>query len=105
MTSPSLPQPPSLTPMDRPAPLGGALPRKEPVNGEEFKKFLLENLNKVNAMQLEADQEVENILTGKETDITKVMGAVQKADVAFKTLMAVRNRLVEAYQEVLRMRI
>lgn len=70
-----------------------------------FKKFLLDNLNKVNEMQVDADQAVENLVTGKETDITKVMGAVEKADVAFQTLMAVRNKLVESYQEMLRMRL
>ena len=74
-------------------------------DGGDFRTFLLDNLNKVNEMQVDADKAVENLLTGKETDITKVMGAVEKADVAFQTLMAVRNKLVEAYQEVLRIRI
>jgi len=78
---------------------------QKPVDGADFKKFLMDNLNKVNEMQVDADKAVENLLTGKETDITKVMGAVEKADVAFQTLMAVRNKLVESYQEILRMRI
>lgn len=76
-----------------------------PADGADFKKYLLDNLNKVNEMQVDADKAVENLLTGKETDITKVMGAVEKADVAFQTLMAVRNKLVESYQEVLRIRL
>jgi flagellar hook-basal body complex protein FliE len=83
----------------------GTTPVRTPVEGEEFKRFLLDNLNRVNEMQQEADQAVENLATGKETDITRVMGAVEKADVAFQTLMSVRNKLVEAYQEILRMRI
>ncbi|MCX7935516.1 MAG: flagellar hook-basal body complex protein FliE [Planctomycetota bacterium] len=76
-----------------------------PAGGEEFRRFLLDNLNRINEMQREADQAVEDLASGKETDITRVMGAVEKADVAFQTLMAVRNKLVEAYQEILRMRI
>ena len=76
-----------------------------PASGEEFRRFLLDNLNRINEMQREADQAVEDLASGKETDITRVMGAVEKADVAFQTLMAVRNKLVEAYQEILRMRI
>ena len=76
-----------------------------PADGPDFKAFLRDNLERVNQMQLDADQAVEGLLTGKETDITKVMGAVEKADVAFQTLMAVRNKLVESYQEILRMRI
>lgn len=78
---------------------------KGPADGADFKKFLLDNLNKVNEMQVDADKAVENLVTGKEMDITKVMGAVEKADVAFQTLMAVRNKLVESYQDILRMRI
>lgn len=76
-----------------------------PASGKEFKDFLLENLNKVNEMQHDADQAVERLALGKETDLTKVMGAVEKADVAFQTLMSVRNKLVESYQEILRMRV
>lgn len=81
---------------------GGVTP---PVDGKGFKEFLLQNLDKVNQMQVEADHAVEGLVTGRETDITKVMGAVEKADVAFQTLMAVRGKLIDSYQEILRMRI
>ena len=79
--------------------------RETPVDGAEFKKFLLDNLNKVNEMQRDAGQAVTDLVTGKEEDITKVMTAVEKASVAFDTLMAVRNKLVESYQEIMRMRV
>jgi len=74
-------------------------------SGPDFRRFLVDNLNKVNEMQQEAGKAVEDLVTGQETDITRVMGAVEKADVAFQTLMAVRNKLIDAYQEILRMRI
>lgn len=77
----------------------------EPSSGTEFKQFLLENLNKVNTMQQDAGKMVTDLVMGKEQDITKVMTAVEKASVAFDTLMAVRNKLVESYQEIMRMRI
>ncbi len=77
----------------------------EPADGEEFKKFLLDNLNKVNTMQQDAGKMVTDLVMGNEQDITKVMTAMEKADVAFQTLMAVRNKLVDSYQEILRMRI
>ncbi|MBN2713925.1 MAG: flagellar hook-basal body complex protein FliE [Planctomycetes bacterium] len=76
-----------------------------PASGADFKKFLLDNLNKVNEMQQDADKAVTDLQLGKETDINKVMTAVEKADIAFQTLMSVRNKLVESYQEVLRMKI
>ncbi|MDR3211234.1 MAG: flagellar hook-basal body complex protein FliE [Planctomycetota bacterium] len=77
----------------------------DPATGMEFKKFLLDNLNKVNTMQQDAGKMVTDMVQGNEQDITKVMTAMEKASVAFDTLMAVRNKLVESYQEILRMRI
>ncbi len=77
----------------------------QPNDGEDFKKYLLDNLNKVNTMQQDAGKLVTDMAMGKEQDITKVMTAVEKAGVAFDTLMSVRNKLVESYQEVLRMRL
>ena len=76
-----------------------------PVGGSEFKKILLDNINQVNAMQQDAGQLVTDLVTGREQDITKVMTAVEKADVAFQTLKAVRDKIVDAYQEIMRMRI
>ena len=77
----------------------------DPANGEDFKKYLLDNLNKVNTMQQDAGKMVTDMVMGKEQDITKVMTAMEKASVAFDTLMAVRNKLVDSYQEILRMRV
>lgn len=77
----------------------------EGVDGSGFRDFLLDNLEKVNQMQSEAHSAVEGLVTGTETDITKVVGAVEKADVAFQTLMSVRNKLVESYKEIMQMRL
>lgn len=77
----------------------------EQADGTEFRNFLIDNLEKVNQMQNEAESAVEGLVTGREADITKVMGAVEKADVAFQTLMAVRGKLVESYKEVMQMRL
>ncbi len=75
------------------------------VNGENFKQFLQKSLEQVNQMQAESEAAQEALVTGKTDDVTQVMSAVEKADIAFNTLMAVRNKLVEAYQDVLRMQI
>ena len=74
-------------------------------DGEDFNKYLLDNLNKVNTMQQDAGKMVTDMVMGREQDITKVMTAMEKASVAFDTLMAVRNKLVESYQEIMRMRV
>ncbi len=77
----------------------------QPVDGAGFRDFLMDNLEKVNQMQNEAHSAVEGLVTGEETDITKVVGAVEKADVAFQTLMSVRNKLVSSYKEMMQMRL
>jgi len=93
--------------MDPLQPSGGrkAADPMTPVAGSEFKKMLLDNINQVNAMQQDAGQLVTDLVTGREQDVTKVMAAVEKADLAFQTLKAVRDKLVDAYQEIMRMRI
>ncbi|GHS93604.1 hypothetical protein FACS1894139_18430 [Planctomycetales bacterium] len=77
----------------------------QPADGANFRDFLLSNLERVNQMQSEADTAVNDLVTGKETDITKVMGAVEKADVAFQTLMSVRGKLVDSYKEIMQLRL
>jgi flagellar hook-basal body complex protein FliE len=83
----------------------GAGEKKQELTGENFKKFLLDSLAQVNEMQAESEAAQEALATGQTDDVSQVMSAVEKADIAFNTLMAVRNKLVEAYQEVLRMNI
>ncbi|MBP5232734.1 MAG: flagellar hook-basal body complex protein FliE [Planctomycetes bacterium] len=83
----------------------GANGNVQTADGAEFRDFLLNNLEKVNQMQSEANTAVEDLVTGNETDITKVMSAVEKADVAFQTLMAVRGKLVDSYKEIMQIRL
>lgn len=84
---------------------GSIAERQGAADGVDFRKFLLDNLNKVNSMQLESHQAVQDLQTGAEEDITKVMTAVEKADVAFQTLMAVRNKLMDSYDAIMQMRV
>jgi flagellar hook-basal body complex protein FliE len=76
-----------------------------PVDYATFRDFLINNLERVNQMQSEADTAVDDLVTGRETDITKVMSAVEKADVAFQTLMAVRGNRVDSYTEIMQLRL
>ncbi len=72
--------------------------------GPSFKDVLLENLNQVNKLSDDATRAIEDLQTGKRDDIEGVILATQKADIAFRMLQAVRNKVVEAYQEVKQMR-
>jgi flagellar hook-basal body complex protein FliE len=71
----------------------------------QFMKLLMNSLNDVNSMQLQADQAVEQLFTGGDVNPAEVLSAVQKADMSFKLLMQVRNKLVQAFQEIKEIRI
>ena len=70
-----------------------------------FKDFLLQSIHQVNSMQQEADHAVESMFTGGDVSPAEVLTAVQKADLAFRMMMQVRNKLVQVYQEVRDIRI
>jgi flagellar hook-basal body complex protein FliE len=70
-----------------------------------FKNFLFDSIQQVNQMQQEADQAVEKMATGGNVSPAEVLTAVQKADIAFKLMIQVRNKLVDAYNEVQAMRV
>lgn len=70
-----------------------------------FKNYLLESLEHVNSMQQDADRAVQHLVTGGEVDTAQVLTALQKADLTFRMMLQIRNKLVQAYQEVNQIRI
>jgi flagellar hook-basal body complex protein FliE len=77
----------------------------EQAGGTSFKNVLFESIQQVNSMQLEADHAVETLFTGGEINPAEVLTAVQKADLAFRLTMQMRNKLMEVYQEIKDIRI
>ena len=73
--------------------------------GGSFKDLLVKSLDQVNAMQQTADTAFERLATGQTDNVTEVLNAVNKADLAFKLLMQIRNQLVDAYSEIDKMNI
>ena len=56
-------------------------------------------------MQVEADEGVQSLLTGRTDNITGVLTTARKAEVAFSLLMEIRNKLVDAYSELKQLRV
>ena len=83
----------------------GPLAQPARPDGPSFQDFLLDSVREVNSMQQQADQAVEMLATGENVDPTEVLTAVQKADLAFRMVMQIRNKLMQAYQEVKEIRI
>ena len=74
-------------------------------DGPSFADTLAQSLDKVNTLQKEADVAIQDFATGDTRNIHETMIAVSKADVAFRLTMQVRNKMVEAYQEVMRLQV
>jgi flagellar hook-basal body complex protein FliE len=72
-----------------------------PSFADTFKGFLKD----VNDMQIKADQSIQKMAAGEITDVHQVMTTVEEAGVAFNMMMEIRNKVMDAYQEVLRMRL
>jgi flagellar hook-basal body complex protein FliE len=73
--------------------------------GESFASALAESIGEVQRLQTEADTQIKKVVSGEIRDVTDAMVAVEKADVAFQTLMQVRNRIVAAYEEIMRTQV
>ncbi|MCS7236807.1 MAG: flagellar hook-basal body complex protein FliE [Thermoguttaceae bacterium] len=76
-----------------------------PSQPSEFRDLLLRSIEQVNAMQQEANQAVEALAAGQELSPAEVLVAVQKADLAFRLMMQIRNKLVQVYQELQNIRV
>jgi flagellar hook-basal body complex protein FliE len=70
-----------------------------------FKDFLLKSIEDVNSAQQQADKAVESLMTGGDVDPASVLTAVEKADLAFRMMMQMRNKVMATYQEVKDIRI
>jgi flagellar hook-basal body complex protein FliE len=85
----------------------GALPKLSPVDpaqaGGGFSGVLTNALQQVNQLSGGAEQQISSLLQGGKADMSTVMIAVEKADIAFQLMMQVRNKIVSAYQDIEKM--
>lgn len=70
-----------------------------------FSDTLKDAINEANRLQLDADKKMEDLATGRAKSIPDVMVAAEKADIALKLMVQVRNKIIEAYQEVMKMQV
>ena len=68
-----------------------------------FSDLMTDAVGQVNALQGQARTAVEGLMTGSGVDLHEAMIATQKADMAFEMALAVRNKAVQAYQQVMGM--
>ena len=68
--------------------------------GPSFADVLKKGIDEVSRLQQDASKAVEDLATGKTENVTGVMTAMEKSDLAFKTLLAIRAKLMDAYEEI-----
>ena len=76
---------------------------QDAANPISFGAMLARSLNEVNQLHAAANDAVQKLAAGKQTDIHETMIAMEKADVAFQLLMQVRNKIISAYETIMRM--
>jgi flagellar hook-basal body complex protein FliE len=91
--APGLPFIPATLPTRPTAPSGNDVERG-------FGDTVKDAINQVNELGNKSDQSVSQLVQGDRQDVHNVMIAVEKADIAFQLMMQVRNKIVNAYQEV-----
>jgi flagellar hook-basal body complex protein FliE len=79
---------------------GGKAPAAGGANGSSFSDMLKNSIDEVSRLQMDASKAVEDLATGKTEDVTGVMTAMEKSDLAFKTLLAIRSKLMDAYEDI-----
>ena len=73
--------------------------------GASFGDMLKTAISTANDLQKQSDVEIQKLMTGETQDLHTTMIAVQKADLSFQMMMQVRNKIVQAYQEIMRMQV
>ncbi len=72
---------------------------------KSFADTLKEAIGNVNELQKESDSKVEALATGKTDDIAGVMLTAEKAEIALRTMVQVRNKIIDAYQDIMKMQV
>lgn len=73
--------------------------------GVSFKNVLKEELQGVNKLQIESDEMTQQLILGETDNVHDVMIKTQEAMLALEMTVQVRNKLVEAYQEIMKMQV
>ncbi|MBI5643095.1 MAG: flagellar hook-basal body complex protein FliE [Deltaproteobacteria bacterium] len=83
----------------------GKIAQEGPGTGDTFSTVLKDSIEKVNKLQTEADQAIQGLAKGDVNNIHETMIAIEKANLSFNMMVQVRNKLVAAYEEIMRTQV
>lgn len=73
--------------------------------GKSFSDTLNEAIQNVNELQKSSDKAIQNLATGRTDNVAEVMITSEKADIALKLMVQVRNKIIDAYQDIMKMQV
>ena len=80
-------------------------PSVNPAGGVEFQSMFAKAINNVENFRKDADAKIGSFLAGEGDELHNVVMSTQKAELSFELFQQVRNKVVQAYQEVMRMQM
>lgn len=83
----------------------GTAAARESGDAGSFAQMLKDGLDKVNEAQVQADNAVKEAIAGRNKNIHETMLLIEKADMTYKFAMQVRNKIIDAYREVMKMQV
>lgn len=86
----------------------GDAPKLPYENGEvqkTFGEFLTDSISKVNSLQTDANTAVQKLASGESKNIHETLIAVERAEIAFKTMNQIRLKVLDAYKEIMKMQV
>ena len=79
--------------------------RTGPASPLDFASWMAQEVSATNDKILQADQQLQRLATGEADNLHQVILSLEEAKASFQLLVQVRNKLLEAYQDILRMQV
>lgn len=77
----------------------------KPVEGKKFSSLLSDAIQDINKLQINAEETISKVQLDNTASIHEAMIALEKADISFRAMMQVRNKIMDAYQEIMRTQV
>ena len=90
--------------------LSQTLPPRDPVSRQgrqsgtnaDFSSMLLDSIKEVNRLQVASNKAIEELAAGRRENIHETMIAIEKASISFQMMMQIRNKIIEAYDQLMK---
>lgn len=78
---------------------------KGSLQGKTFSEILKDSVDQTNTYQAQADTAIKELVAGRNKNIHETMLTIERADTSLKLMMQVRNKIIDAYREIMRMQV